>query len=193
VDGQNHGLFTQNLLTVWNDGAFHGNYRDFVEQIGARTRPQQNPQYKVTGSPNAAFEGEQPFTPFGAATTSLIPVSIAKQAQLPIGKNSTGSDGNGAHSIEEQLMKLLGYATPLAQSNGEKCRMQLTFPRQVIDGGDNPGILNFLKTDGVATLMKAVLAAKSIALPVDEVSGDVDCKVDYAGQVQCEGGISIRF
>lgn len=62
LDGNQHGLFTQELLTVWNDGAYVGNYPTFMDDIGQLMPDTQTPQYRAVGAPSPAFEGQGPFT-----------------------------------------------------------------------------------------------------------------------------------
>lgn len=62
ADGAFNGLFTANLLRVWNRGRFEGDYRAFHVAIRKRMPPVQSPNYYVVGAPNAAFEAQPPFT-----------------------------------------------------------------------------------------------------------------------------------
>ncbi len=62
ADGAFNGLFTGQLLTVWKNGSFKGNYRDFQRAIVRRMPPDQTPKLFLTGAHNAAFEGQKPFT-----------------------------------------------------------------------------------------------------------------------------------
>lgn len=61
ADGDFNGLFTAQLLRVWSDGAFKGNYRRFHEMIVRRMPPDQTPNYFRVGRTNARFEAQQPF------------------------------------------------------------------------------------------------------------------------------------
>lgn len=61
-DGDFNGLFTAQLLRVWKDGAFRGNYRGFYKSIVKRMPPDQTPNYFWVGQPDPAFEAEKPFT-----------------------------------------------------------------------------------------------------------------------------------
>jgi metacaspase-1 len=62
LDGFSNGLFTENLLAVWNDGAWEGGYPEFRETIRARMPDRQQPDYYPVGAPNPVFENEKPFT-----------------------------------------------------------------------------------------------------------------------------------
>lgn len=62
MDGTFNGLFTSNLLQVWNQGRFKGSYRQFHRRIVRRMPPDQTPNYYFVGAPNAQFEAQSPFT-----------------------------------------------------------------------------------------------------------------------------------
>ena len=60
-DGDVNGLFTENLLRVWNNGEFKGNYRQFQKAIKKHMPPSQQPKYFVVGGANKTFEHQKPF------------------------------------------------------------------------------------------------------------------------------------
>lgn len=60
-DGAFNGLFTANLLRVWNAGKYRGSYRTFQQRILRRMPPLQSPAYSVVGAPNREFERQTPF------------------------------------------------------------------------------------------------------------------------------------
>jgi hypothetical protein len=63
LDGFSNGLFTENLVAVWADGAWEGGgHAQFHEAIRARMPDQQQPNYTRVGSPNEGFENQGPFT-----------------------------------------------------------------------------------------------------------------------------------
>ena len=62
ADGDFNGLFTSNLLRVWNNGKFKGSYRAFHKAILARMPPDQTPNYFRVGTTNLGFEAQKPFT-----------------------------------------------------------------------------------------------------------------------------------
>lgn len=62
LDGDFNGLFTANLLRVWNNGLFKKGYKAFHKQIKNRMPPDQTPNYFFTGAANPDFEGQTPFT-----------------------------------------------------------------------------------------------------------------------------------
>ena len=61
-DGDFNGLFTANLLRVWNEGHFRGDYRDLHRDIRRNMPPDQTPNFFTTGAPSRAFEKQAPFT-----------------------------------------------------------------------------------------------------------------------------------
>jgi metacaspase-1 len=62
ADGDFNGLFTANMLRVWNDGAFKGNHQSFHSAIVRRMPPDQTPNYFRVGPVNKAFEARRPLT-----------------------------------------------------------------------------------------------------------------------------------
>lgn len=61
ADGDTNGLFTSQLLWVWNGGQFKGNYRLFHNKIYKLMPWEQKPNYYVTGQRNTRFEKQQIF------------------------------------------------------------------------------------------------------------------------------------
>jgi hypothetical protein len=62
ADGDKNGLFTENLLQVWNKGKFKGSLHDFQKLIKQNMPPVQSPNYFTAGTKNAKFEAARPFT-----------------------------------------------------------------------------------------------------------------------------------
>lgn len=62
LDGFANGLFTENLLSVWNDGAWTGAYKPFHEAILAKMPKKQQPNYTKVGAANDDFEQQTPLT-----------------------------------------------------------------------------------------------------------------------------------
>lgn len=62
ADGTFNGLFTANLLQVWNEGRFEDSYRRFHSAIASRMPPDQTPNLFMIGERNPQFENEVPFT-----------------------------------------------------------------------------------------------------------------------------------
>jgi metacaspase-1 len=71
-DGDQNGLFTENLLAVWQDGAFTGSYKQFHQAILDKMPPQQTPNYFKVGVDNSDFEAQQPFTIDASASSSSL-------------------------------------------------------------------------------------------------------------------------
>jgi hypothetical protein len=62
MDGDHNGAFTEQLLRIWNHGAFKGNYAKFHAAIKARMPRTQVPNLFTLG-PVGRFLTERPFTP----------------------------------------------------------------------------------------------------------------------------------
>jgi hypothetical protein len=62
ADGTFNGLFTSQLLRVWNHGKFKGNYKEFHKAIVQRMPPDQTPNYFWSGVYDKVFEAQKPFT-----------------------------------------------------------------------------------------------------------------------------------
>jgi metacaspase-1 len=62
LDGFSNGLFTENLLGVWNDGRWNGGgARELCADITARMPSTQRPNFTRVGAQDAAFERQPPF------------------------------------------------------------------------------------------------------------------------------------
>jgi metacaspase-1 len=61
-DGETNGLFTGNLLSVWNSGGFTGDYQGFFNRILALMPSDQTPNYMKLGRNVEPFEKQKPFT-----------------------------------------------------------------------------------------------------------------------------------
>jgi len=61
MDGDHNGAFTEQLLQVWNHGAYRGSYAKFHAAIRARMPATQSPNFFTLG-PAAAFVAQQPFS-----------------------------------------------------------------------------------------------------------------------------------
>jgi hypothetical protein len=61
-DGTFNGLFTGQLLKVWNEGKFKKDYRKFHANILEDMPPDQSPNYFLIGAANKTFEKQIPFT-----------------------------------------------------------------------------------------------------------------------------------
>ncbi|OGP56158.1 MAG: peptidase C14 [Deltaproteobacteria bacterium RBG_13_52_11] len=62
ADGDFNGLFTSQLLRVWKNGAFRGDYRRFHKEILRLMPPDQTPNYFRAGTIDKKFEAQTPFT-----------------------------------------------------------------------------------------------------------------------------------
>jgi metacaspase-1 len=62
-DGMSNGLFTENLLTVWDKGSWNGGgYKEFHEAIRSQMPDEQQPEYTQIGASDEAFEQQRPFS-----------------------------------------------------------------------------------------------------------------------------------
>ena len=61
MDGDHNGAFSEQLLQVWNDGRYRGNYAKFHAAITSRMLSTQTPNLFTLG-PAASFVSEEPFT-----------------------------------------------------------------------------------------------------------------------------------
>ena len=61
MDGNHNGAFTEQLLKIWNRGAFSGDYASFHGRIRAAMPPTQTPNLFVLGDA-AAFLKQKPFS-----------------------------------------------------------------------------------------------------------------------------------
>ena len=61
MDGDHNGAFTEQLLHIWNDGKFSGNYANFHARVKARLPPTQSPNLFTLGSAGV-FLAQAPFT-----------------------------------------------------------------------------------------------------------------------------------
>ena len=61
MDGDHNGAFTEQLLKVWNHGAYQGSYAGFHAKIRAGQPSSQSPNLFTLG-PAAAFVAQQPFS-----------------------------------------------------------------------------------------------------------------------------------
>jgi hypothetical protein len=60
MDGEHNGAFTEQLLKVWNQGGFQGNYANFHARIRARMPATQSPNLFTLGAAGR-FLAQQPF------------------------------------------------------------------------------------------------------------------------------------
>ncbi len=61
MDGEHNGAFTEQLLKVWNQGGFQGNYANLHARIKARMAPTQSPNLFTLGAAGA-FLAQKPFS-----------------------------------------------------------------------------------------------------------------------------------
>jgi len=103
-----HGVFTEQLLAVWNNGAFRGSYVDFLREIAARILPIQSPNLMMVPNEDPALRDQQPFTINAASTTStgtstsrpsiIAPQKVASSDPAPV---LTVHPGDRSHYVVE--------------------------------------------------------------------------------------------
>jgi len=173
ADGRDHGLYTSNLLRIWNKGAYQGNYFEFQKAIAELVKHRQNPQYRIIGSPNVAFEGERPFT-----------------------TSSTNRKGekhmDTTTSLDDRLNALKSRSSQPAASpqSDDRCWLELSVPRQYLIDASDEGAYEFLRTEGADALMKTVLSLRDVAIPRNGTRGELSCGISDKG-FECKG--TIRF
>jgi metacaspase-1 len=62
MDGDRNGLFTQQVLAVWDDGNWTGSHPKFHKAVAAKMPPTQSPNYNPVGAQDAPFEKQTPLT-----------------------------------------------------------------------------------------------------------------------------------
>lgn len=62
MDGRVNGLFTEQLLKTWDDGAFTGSVKRLRDVISKRMPPTQTPNYYVVGPANRTFLSSRAFS-----------------------------------------------------------------------------------------------------------------------------------
>lgn len=62
VDGDFNGLFTEQLLKVWKNGVFKGDFKTFYELIVRHMPLYQTLNFFRMGIINKKFEAQKPFT-----------------------------------------------------------------------------------------------------------------------------------
>lgn len=181
ADGNAHGLFTQRLLEVWNEGKFAGTYRALHQAILARIAGQR-PNYRVDGAAHSAFESSKAFTLSGDA-----------------GQNKKGEIMTitpGELTIDERLSILtssrLGRSAGQAETSNGRCHMSLSFPDHLVRSLSDEQFYDFLLNEGCTTMMKAYLTVRSVSAP-REVSGGISCAADSKGNAGCEARLEVRF
>lgn len=68
LDGDHNGLFTENLLAVWDDGRFEGDFKAFHTAIQKRLPPYQSPNLFTAGKLSPEHYASKPFVLPGQMT-----------------------------------------------------------------------------------------------------------------------------
>jgi hypothetical protein len=72
-DGSGHGLFTENLLAVWNNATYAGDHPGFHGAIVAKMPSYQTPNFDRAGANNPTFEAQRPFSIGGVPAVAPNP------------------------------------------------------------------------------------------------------------------------
>ena len=59
---QNHGVFTENLIKIFDGGNFDGNYKDFIDKIKLYSPKSSNPVLIVLGENDIDIESQDVFS-----------------------------------------------------------------------------------------------------------------------------------
>lgn len=62
LEGNGHGLFTEQLLRIWSGGRYEGSYLELIAEIRAAMPACQQPSLFLSGDPSPAFLDGRPFT-----------------------------------------------------------------------------------------------------------------------------------
>lgn len=138
-DGANNGQFTGALLQAWANGSFQGDYTAFHKTILNGMPPDQVPNLYTTGSPNAAFMAQRPFTVSaptgGSANGTPASPSASGGSAAPVTRPQVRRGSTGEHvTYLQQRLTALGF-------------------RLTIDGIFGPGtesaVRSFQRTNGL--------------------------------------------
>ncbi len=180
-DGHDHGQFTQSLLDVWNNAAYRGCYRDFLEAIKAKVRGQ-HPNYEFDGAPNPPFERETPFT-------------ISSKSRAEEGGKELMTQKSDVIDLDDELRAVKsngnGHGSRQVFDTSDKgswARMEILVPRQFVVDSPDDDVYKFLKEDGADALMKAVIGVRKISIPRG-IEGSAGCSVDHQGHVECHAEV----
>jgi len=129
MDGDKNGLFTQNLLEVWSNGGFQGDYPGFHSQIAAKMPGSQTPNYYKVGTDSADFEAGKPFEIVAGASTQPSDTDTTS-ASTGATTDTTGTTDTTADTPAAAI------ATPTI--TGPSSTDKATPPTFDVDRGGNP-------------------------------------------------------
>ncbi|HYH06570.1 MAG TPA: caspase family protein [Thermoanaerobaculia bacterium] len=158
ADGDPHGLYTQALLSVWNDGAFEGTYLEFQEAIAHFVGSAQSPQFRRQGRVNPSFEQERPFT-------TLMRDTDARPGSQPKARPETGRESDSDY---------------VPDSDDEYVRLELSIARQSLARLTEEQVAEFLRTEGADTVSAVMAGVRSLG-----DSSDAEVRVARNGSIRC--------
>lgn len=88
-DGANNGLFTATLLSVWKNGEFEGDYKQFYNKIVSLMPPDQTPNLLDIGKKNVAFDNQKPFEINSIALPGSDPVTEPETPTIDVNSMNT--------------------------------------------------------------------------------------------------------
>ncbi len=97
------GAFTMALATIWNGGAFAGNYQELHTAIVAAVTSGQSPQYNEYGPVADSFRAERPFV----GTPSDTPVPLSPVAPIPAPRTDSQLSEENQRLLIEAYLRLL--------------------------------------------------------------------------------------
>jgi hypothetical protein len=172
ADGETNGLFTENLLKVWNDGNYQGSYKSFLDRIASVLKASgaaQTPNFEVDGI-GATFASRRPFylQDDDLPSEQTAPVSDQK---APAWANAPGSGSNvwaddaptwGGNDSFTTTISAATTTTKTKTTKQEKSNMTL------IDNGNWEEVLQFLSeraksTRGLDDVLPRVITANARA------------------------------
>lgn len=136
------GAFTSALATVWNGGAFAGNYKAFYEAIVAAVTSGQIPQYNEYGPVADSFRNEKPFG------DSAPDAGEAPVLPPPPPRTESGLSEENQKLLIEAYLKLLATLTlaPPRTRAGGACHLVYVHGISTHVSGYSDGWWNALKS-----------------------------------------------
>lgn len=115
ADGRVNGLFTGLLKSVWNYGAFVGDYVQFRNEIAHRMPPGQHPNLLALGSTGLATRSQRPFGIPAVPVGAVGPIASVGKGGLSIAAGG-GTQGTTTFTTkQEKFMSINTMQEPSAE------------------------------------------------------------------------------
>jgi hypothetical protein len=169
-----NGRFTTELLKVWSEGRFRGDYREFHKAISRGMPSAQQPNYMVVGASNREFEAQTPFT---------------------IDNTGEKKTMNTNNELSERVKAALGPRLGAGAANGRGisggCSIGISFDRDLVAGLDDKELLRFFQEAVAPQMMDNWLTVSDQISPLR--GGEISCTATTGGGggISCTG--TIRF